>query len=179
MRRCKPESELVPGGWRSSLGSHHHSRAPAQLPGMPGKTRTSQAHGPAIAKKPFKRDTATAKPASSRNTPDRSTPYKPRADAAPGAQASGSNRDPVERKRKLDDEPEKAVVRNSLLNAPEEIDFPRGGGSGLTQVEVREAQLEGEHEAKATEDQVRSRLPRSSSLPASPPLARTRPPRSR
>ncbi|GAA5925984.1 hypothetical protein JCM3775_005168 [Rhodotorula graminis] len=124
---------------------------------MPGKTRTSQAHGPATAKKPFKRDTATAKPASSRSTTDRSGPYKPRADAAPAASASGSNRDPVDRKRKLDDEPDKAVVRNSLLNAPEEIDFPRGGGSGLTQVEVREAQLEGEHEANATEDQERQR----------------------
>lgn len=136
---------------------------------MPGKTRTSQAHGPATAKKPIKRDTATAKPPSSRSTTDRSgPPYKPRGDAAPAASASGSNRDPVDRKRKLDDEPDKAVVRNSLLNAPEEIDFPRGGGSGLTQVEVREAQLEGEQEAKATEDQVRS--PSPSPLSAPPPL---------
>ncbi|GAA6057842.1 hypothetical protein JCM3770_000609 [Rhodotorula araucariae] len=112
---------------------------------MGPKTRTSHAHGPSTAKKPFKRDLA-------------SNP-RPRTATAPAAaaSASGSNRDPVDRKRKADDEPEKATVRNSLLNAPEEIDFPRGGGSGLTQVEVREAQLEGENEAKADQDQERER----------------------
>ncbi|BGP47503.1 rRNA bioproteinsis protein rrp5 [Rhodotorula kratochvilovae] len=114
---------------------------------MPGKTRTSQAHGPQAAKKPFKRDPAA-------------NPRTATAAAARGgahAAASGSNRDPVDRKRKAEDEPEKATVRNSLLNAPEEIDFPRGGGSGLTQVEVREAQLEGENEAKAAQDEERER----------------------
>jgi len=105
---------------------------------MPGKTRTSSAHGPTTAKKPFKApsSSSTSKPPPRSN----SSNYKPRDSTATG----GS----TDRKRKApEDEPEKVEVRSSLLNAPEEIDFPRGGGTGLTQVEVREAQLEGENEA--------------------------------
>ncbi|GAA5993423.1 hypothetical protein JCM5350_006876 [Sporobolomyces pararoseus] len=106
---------------------------------MPGKTRTSSAHGPTTAKKPFKASgsTSTLKPPPRSN----SSSYKPRDSTANGGAA--------DRKRKApEDEQEKPeVVKSSLLNAPEEIDFPRGGGSGLTQVEVREAQLEGENEA--------------------------------
>lgn len=114
---------------------------------MPGKTRTSSAHGPTSAKKPFKatNSTSTSKPPPRSN----SSTFKPReSNSAGGA---------VDRKRKApEDEPEKQEVKSSLLNAPEEIDFPRGGGSGLTQVEVREAQLEGENEAmeEGNEDDV-------------------------
>ncbi|KAI5476893.1 hypothetical protein MNV49_007065 [Pseudohyphozyma bogoriensis] len=103
-----------------------------------GKTRTSSAHGPSSAKKPYK--------ASSAPTPSSGTtkkPYVPKTGPAP-----------VTTKRaREEDEPEKAVVKSSLLSAPEEIDFVRGGGSGLTQVEVREAVLEGEKEAKDEEDE--------------------------
>lgn len=61
--------------------------------------------------------------------------------------------------------PDKVEIKSSLLNAPEEIDFPRGGGTGLTQVEVREAQLEGENEAMELGlDQDEVRIP---SLPLS------------
>ncbi|GAA5904744.1 Rrp5p [Sporobolomyces salmoneus] len=103
---------------------------------MPGKTRTSSAHGPTTAKKPFK---ATASSSTSKPPPRFN---KSRDSAAATGESHG------DRKRKTpEDEPEKVEVKSSLLNAPEEIDFPRGGGSGLTQVEVREAQLEGENEA--------------------------------
>ncbi|GAA6018426.1 hypothetical protein JCM11491_006993 [Sporobolomyces phaffii] len=106
---------------------------------MPGKTRTSSAHGPTAAKKPFKAAQASG------------STLKPRAhQSSAAAHSKGSGeRGSAERKRKAapEDEPEAVVVKSSLLNAPEEIDFPRGGGTGLTQVEVREAQLEGENEA--------------------------------
>ncbi|GAA5868775.1 hypothetical protein JCM3774_003888 [Rhodotorula dairenensis] len=124
---------------------------------MAGKTRTTPAHGPQAAKKPFKTDKAQLKSAAAGRSaaPDR----KPFGTAAGGAArsstgAAGSGRTPggagaaADRKRKAEDEPEKAVVKTSLLNAPEEIDFPRGGGTTLTQVEVREAQLEGAREAE-------------------------------
>ncbi|GAA5859805.1 hypothetical protein JCM8547_007035 [Rhodosporidiobolus lusitaniae] len=112
---------------------------------MAGKTRTSSAHGPTASKKPFKHD---------KNDRSRSQPSTSSRDGK-SAPASGAN---GERKRKApEDEPEKAQVKSSLLNAPEEIDFPRGGGTGLTQAEVREAQLEGEHEARAAEDAERVR----------------------
>ncbi|GAA5941768.1 Rrp5p [Sporobolomyces koalae] len=104
---------------------------------MPGKTRTSSAHGPTVAKKAFKHSaTSAAKPPA-------------RSGSKPAASADKSFTS--DRKRKADDEaggePEQPRVQSSLLNAPEEIDFPRGGGTGLTQVEVREAQIEGENEA--------------------------------
>ncbi|GAA5841896.1 hypothetical protein JCM11251_005414 [Rhodosporidiobolus azoricus] len=119
---------------------------------MAGKTRTSSAHGPTTNKKPFKHDKA-AKPAASTGR---------RTASSKGTPASGSNArdDGAERKKRArEDEPEKAVVAQatSLLNHPEEIDFVRGGGSGLTQAEVREAQLEGENEAKAEADAERER----------------------
>ncbi|GAA5875823.1 hypothetical protein JCM1840_003525 [Sporobolomyces johnsonii] len=109
---------------------------------MPGKTRTSSAHGPAASKKPIK-----APPASSLKRTSASAPSASKSRTA--SSASTAPAAAPERKRKApEDEPEKAVVKSSLLNAPEEIDFPRGGGTGLTQVEVREAQLEGENEAR-------------------------------
>ncbi|GAA5947174.1 hypothetical protein JCM10213_001449 [Rhodosporidiobolus nylandii] len=120
---------------------------------MAGKTRTSAAHGPTAAKKPFKHDKGAKAAPSTRGNRDGGDRKDRGKGAAP---ASGAN-DAAIKKRPREDEPEKAVVRSSLLNAPEEIDFPRGGGTGLTQVEVREAQLEGEREAKAEEDAERER----------------------
>lgn len=132
---------------------------------MAGKTRTTAAHGPTTAKKPFKQDKSKQPPSSSSANPAAasssasSRPFKPRPD---------DGKTPAERyeerKRKAEEEPEKTQVKSSLLNAPEEIDFPRGGGSGLTQVEVREAQLEGEKEARDEEDAVRFPV----SFPVSP-----------
>jgi rRNA biogenesis protein RRP5 len=119
---------------------------------MAGKTRTTSAHGPTSAKKPFKQDKSKQPPSfNSTSAPSSSArTFKPRPD---------DGKTPAERyeerKRKAEEEPEKAQVKSSLLNAPEEIDFPRGGGSGLTQVEVREAQLEGEKEARDEDDAVR------------------------
>lgn len=117
---------------------------------MAGKTRTSTAHGPTAAKKPFKHDKSAARTPHTASSNSRDGPAR----SAPSG-AAGAARGAADRKRKADDEPEKAVVRSSLLNAPDEIDFPRGGGTALTQAEVREAQLEGENEAKAAADEVR------------------------
>ncbi|GJN89500.1 hypothetical protein Rhopal_002487-T1 [Rhodotorula paludigena] len=119
---------------------------------MAGKTRTSTAHGPTAAKKPFKHDKSAARTPHTASSKSRDGPAR----SAPSG-AAGAARGAVDRKRKADDEPEKAVVRSSLLNAPDEIDFPRGGGTALTQAEVREAQLEGENEAKAAADEERER----------------------
>ncbi|BGP24084.1 U3 snoRNP-associated protein Rrp5 [Rhodotorula toruloides] len=104
---------------------------------MAGKTRTTQSHGPRAASKPFKAASSSHPP--SRRTASTAASSKP-------APAGGKKRTREER----EDEPEKAVVTKSslsLLNQPDEIDFPRGGGTGLTQREVKEAQLEGENEA--------------------------------
>ncbi|GAA5914525.1 hypothetical protein JCM6882_000408 [Rhodosporidiobolus microsporus] len=127
---------------------------------MAGKTRTSSAHGPTTGKKPFKHDKAS-KPAaaagrsSSNNTASSLSSFKK---SAPASGSSTRDDGADRKKRQREDEPDKAVVgKTSLLNAPEEIDFPRGGGSGLTQAEVREAQLEGENEAKAEADAERER----------------------
>ncbi|BGP31459.1 rRNA bioproteinsis protein rrp5 [Rhodotorula toruloides] len=103
---------------------------------MAGKTRTTQAHGPRAASKPLKAPSSSQPPRRTASTTQSSKP----------APAGGKKRTREER----EDEPEKAVVTQSslsLLNQPDEIDFPRGGGTGLTQREVREAQLEGEAEA--------------------------------
>lgn len=112
---------------------------------MAGKTRTTQAHGPRAASKPFKAPSASQPPRRTASTTQSSKP----------APAGGKKRTREER----EDEPEKAVVTQSslsLLNQPDEIDFPRGGGTGLTQREVREAQLEGEAEAMGDgSDEVR------------------------
>lgn len=132
-----------------------------------GKTRTTSAHGPTAAKKPFKASTA-ATPKPTRPTAAASTPVasKPKPTTSSSTSflkaptpATSSSSTPYNHKRKLEDplapkpeEPEKRVVVNSILNAPEEIDFPRGGGTNLTQVEVREAQLEGRNEAQAEDD---------------------------
>ncbi|EGU12983.1 U3 snoRNP-associated protein Rrp5 [Rhodotorula toruloides ATCC 204091] len=103
---------------------------------MAGKTRTTQAHGPRAASRPFKAPSSSQPPRRTASTTQSSKP----------ALAGGKKRTREGR----EDEPEKAVVTQSslsLLNQPDEIDFPRGGGTGLTQREVREAQLEGEAEA--------------------------------
>lgn len=116
-----------------------------------GKTRTTSAHGPTSAKKPYKatdskKPTGSSRPAAAASS---SSSSKPAARAAPGGL-----------KRKADGEDkgtastsveEKRPVVSSILNTPEEIDFPRGGGTNLTQVEVYEAQLEGEKEARDEE----------------------------
>ncbi|GAA6036062.1 hypothetical protein JCM8097_006594 [Rhodosporidiobolus ruineniae] len=119
---------------------------------MAGKTRTSSKHGPTSSKKNFKQDKHdhkhSAAAASSRSAKDKGVTT-----TGSGANTTAS----AERKRPREDEPDKATVRSTLLNAPEEIDFPRGGGTGLTQVEVREAQLEGEKEAKDEEDREREK----------------------
>ncbi len=110
------------------------------------KTRTSSAHGPASAKSAYKAKTVST-PAGKK--PYTSKPPPPKA----AADASGSSRP----KRKADDDEEerpKPAPVASLLNAPEEIDFPRGGGTSLTQVEVYEAQLEGDNEARKEEEDV-------------------------
>ncbi|GAA5986306.1 hypothetical protein JCM10908_003698 [Rhodotorula pacifica] len=121
---------------------------------MAGKTRTTPAHGPQAAKKPFKADKTQLKSAAAagRTSSERKlygAARTPGAGASRSATAGGAGAGgAADRKRKAEDEPEKAVVKTSLLNAPEEIDFPRGGGTTLTQVEVREAQLEGAREAE-------------------------------
>lgn len=118
---------------------------------MAGKTRTTPAHGPQAAKKPFKADKAQLKSsatAAGRSAATDRKPFGAARGAAGPARTPGGTGASVDRKRKAEDEPEKAVVKTSLLNAPEEIDFPRGGGTTLTQVEVREAQLEGAREAE-------------------------------
>lgn len=115
-----------------------------------GKTRTTKAHGPTAAKKPYK---AT----------DTKKPFTPRSGAAPSTTSSAAKpftpSSSTGTKRKAEDDKsfvaqpaEKPAVVASILNAPEEIDFPRGGGTNLTQVEVYEAQLEGEKEARDEED---------------------------
>lgn len=121
-----------------------------------GKTRTTKAHGPTAAKKPYKAiATDTKKPFTHRS-----------AQAAPtttssAAKSSYTPTGSTGTKRKAEDDKssvpqsqpaEKPAVVASILNAPEEIDFPRGGGTNLTQVEVYEAQLEGEKEARDEED---------------------------
>ena len=110
------------------------------------KTRTSSAHGPAASKSAYKAKTVST-PAGKK--PYTSKPPPPKA----AADASASSRP----KRKADDDEEpraKPAVVASLLNAPEEIDFPRGGGTNLTQVEVYEAQLEGDNEARKEEEEA-------------------------
>lgn len=131
-----------------------------------GKTRTTSAHGPTAAKRPFKASTS-APPKSSKPTAATTlVASKPKPTTSSSTSflksptpATSSSSTPYNHKRKLEDplapkpeEPEKRVVVNSILNAPEEIDFPRGGGTNLTQVEVREAQLEGRNEAQAEDD---------------------------
>ncbi|KAM0751109.1 hypothetical protein T439DRAFT_301042 [Meredithblackwellia eburnea MCA 4105] len=115
---------------------------------MVGKVRTTNAHGPTAAKKAVKAPNS-AKP----TTTTISTAKKlPTSISKPSQTPKGTQ----PRKRKADEEePEKPQVVNSLLNAPEEIDFPRGGGTTLTQIEVREAQLEGEKEAQDEEEAER------------------------
>jgi rRNA biogenesis protein RRP5 len=105
-----------------------------------GKTRTTSAHAPISSKKAFK-------------APDNKKPLaaKPR----PTTSSASTSTPATGTKRKAEDDrpaAEKPAVASSLLNAPEEIDFPRGGGTNLTQVEVREAQLEGEKEARDEEN---------------------------
>lgn len=112
-------------------------------PDRGGKTRTTSAHGPAAAKKPFKA-AAASKPFPSKPRPSGAAPPTATSSSTP-AGSWGTKRKADEEK---EEEPEKRVVANSLLNAPEEIDFPRGGGTNLTQVEVYEAQLEGDKEAR-------------------------------
>ncbi|KAL8286763.1 hypothetical protein RQP46_004291 [Phenoliferia psychrophenolica] len=127
-----------------------------------GKTRTTSAHGPASAKKAFKAAPSSSKPSSAKPTPSSASasapPKKPYVKSSgapvvagkPAFEKESKQEYEARKKRKAEEdarEPEKPKVTNSLLNAPEEIDFPRGGGTGLTQVEVYEAQLEGQKEA--------------------------------
>jgi rRNA biogenesis protein RRP5 len=125
-----------------------------------GKTRTTTAHGPTASKKAFKAGpTVKPKPSSSSSAPTPTPREGKTVRTFPSATAAAafkpSTTTPSYGKRKADEgaaagkeEPEKARVPSTLLNTPEEIDFPRGGGTNLTQVEVREAQLEGEKEAR-------------------------------
>ena len=111
-----------------------------------GKTRNAPAHGPLAAKKAFK--------AGSTINPTKRAGF---AAPPPGSPAAFTNKRKADESVLKPEEPEKARVPSTLLNTPEEIDFPRGGGTNLTQVEVREAQLEGEKEAR-DEDEVRTLL---------------------
>lgn len=112
----------------------------AMAPGG-SKTRTSSAHGMNTVKKQYK---ASGGPNA---TARQGKPYTQR--SAEPAKSSSSTL-----KRKADDEDGTTTetvqrhIPSSLLNNPDEIDFPRGGGTNLTQVEVREAQLEGLREAR-------------------------------
>lgn len=130
------------------------SFAPPTFSRMPvnGKTRTSSSHAPL--KKPYKASATDKKPFPSKSA-------RPTTSAASASSAKPATSG---YKRKAEDDSsatasnlvqEKPAVASSILNAPEEIDFPRGGGTNLTQVEVREAQLEGEKEAR-DEEAVRS-----------------------
>lgn len=143
-----------------------------------GKTRTSSAHAPVSSKKVYKSSStsastsksaattaaATAKGTKKSSSKPTATTTKPRSAFA----AVTSSATVFTHKRKAPaadegeagtgtnkEEPEKRHVMSTLLNAPEEIDFPRGGGTTLTQVEVREAQLEGEKEARDEDESVR------------------------
>lgn len=113
------------------------------------KTRTSSAHGPSSVKSAYKAKTVS--------TPAGKKPYTPASKSANSTKSSTESSSIPRSKRKADDDAapasaeEKPAVVKSLLNAPEEIDFPRGGGTTLTQVEVYEAQLEGDNEARAEE----------------------------
>ncbi|KAK4705134.1 rRNA biogenesis protein RRP5, partial [Phenoliferia sp. Uapishka_3] len=127
------------------------------MAGFAGKTRTTSAHGPTAGKKAFKATTTPSKPSSAAATAYKKPYVKtPRPSGAPVVEGKPAFEKETKtqyeerKKRKAEEdarEPEKPKVVNSVLNAPEEIDFPRGGGTNLTQVEVREAQLEGEREA--------------------------------
>jgi rRNA biogenesis protein RRP5 len=130
-----------------------------------GKTRTTKAHGPTAAKKPYKA-TDTKKPFTPRSgaAPSSTTPasaakqpYTPKGSTGTKRKAEDAKAAPVAQQPA-----EKPAVVASILNAPEEIDFPRGGGTNLTQVEVYEAQLEGEKEARDEED-VRGPYPPTAS----------------
>ncbi|KAK4057764.1 rRNA biogenesis protein rrp5 [Microbotryomycetes sp. JL221] len=108
-----------------------------------GKTRTSSSHGPIQAKRQSKHDAAAL--VSKQATKSRSAP------SSTSATTSGM----TNKRRSMQDDgntnEDKASTRAStrLLNAPDDIDFPRGGGTSLTQAEVREQQLAGQREAVA------------------------------
>lgn len=126
------------------------------------KTRTSTAHGPASTKSAYK--------AKASSTPG-GKKFTPAASSKPSSSKPSSGK-PFDKsssrpKRKADEEAvaeakptERPAVVASILNAPEEIDFPRGGGTTLTQVEVYEAQLEGDNEARKEEQVSRSLVDR-------------------
>ncbi|KAK4046291.1 rRNA biogenesis protein rrp5 [Microbotryomycetes sp. JL201] len=113
-----------------------------------GKTRTSSSHGPTQAKRQAKHDgaalanaksTRSAKPSADKREPPRNSSH-----------AQGS-------KRSADEVISTASAQPSrLLIAPEAIDFPRGGGTSLTQAEVREQQLAGRQEAAAVLEQEKT-----------------------
>jgi rRNA biogenesis protein RRP5 len=115
--------------------------------GGSGKTRATSAHGPSAAKKAYKAPSGPVKPSAATAT----KPTRPFAAVTSSATPFTHKRKAEEGSEKKVEEPEKRQVVSALLNTPEEIDFPRGGGTNLTQVEVREAQLEGEKEANAEE----------------------------
>lgn len=107
------------------------------------KTRTSAAHGVNAIKKQYK---SSASPSAALRSA--------KSQAQHSAEPAKSSTTSLKRKAADDDEKAGGNVRlqvhapSKLLNTPDEIDFPRGGGTNLTQVEVREAQLEGLREAQ-------------------------------
>lgn len=122
------------------------------------KTRTTAAHGPTQVKKVYKASTTTAKAGTTTTatTTARATAVATTTTATAFSHKRKAGHDAASTATTTNDdrtaEPDKRNVVSTLLNTPEEIDFPRGGGTNLTQVEVHEAQLEGEKEAREEEN---------------------------
>lgn len=110
-----------------------------------GKTRTSAAHGKNTLKKP------AFNPTTSFSSKDSLTKSQSRPSASTGTIAGSitTTKRKAESSTNEGKDFERDTISSSILNTPDEIDFPRGGGTNLTQIEVREAQLEGEQEAMA------------------------------
>lgn len=117
------------------------------------KTRTTSAHGPIKAKNNFKATTNfNPRKPSATSTSTAGKPFKPTSTTATTDSPRGKKRPATE------DEPAAVPTTATLLSATEEIDFPRGGGTGLTQSEVKEARLEGELEFNADEEELERKL---------------------
>ncbi|KAM0789071.1 hypothetical protein ACM66B_003134 [Microbotryomycetes sp. NB124-2] len=113
-----------------------------------GKTRTSASHGPTQVKRQSKHDGAALDAKSRGASSAKAATASHKRKTVPNDEAQSSLRSP-----------ESAPSQPSrLLSAPEAIDFPRGGGTSLTQAEVREQQLAGRNEAAlALEQEKRPR----------------------
>ncbi|SCV70668.1 BQ2448_3430 [Microbotryum intermedium] len=130
------------------------------------KTRVAASHAPSTTRKAYKTDhgaartraptssgapsaSAAAKLASQHQSHSETAPSAgvKRKRERPGASASAAQQVGTSSTRS-EPAPSTTTLTTSLLTQPDEIDFVRGGGTNLTQVEVKEAQLEGIHDAE-------------------------------